>query len=235
MQKQFRVELEKEQLIFSAAHFITFADVDGNVICEQLHGHNYRVCCEVVGPLNEHGYVVDFIALRNTLAKLVGQLDHQMLIATQHPTIAVSVDDREKDHWGPEKDHWGQANVFIISCTHSISSTTPDQESTAIFPIQLIRVQSMPYRTWPVPRARSPSSRRPSMDRRGLTAYTDFLKHDAQNINAAIRYNSLEHPSRVPPRWSPEYLPNVDIAAGKKARFSPCRINQRGLTLLILF
>ena len=34
-------------------------------------------------------------------------------------------------------DHWGQANVFIISCTHSISSTTPDQESTAIFPIQL--------------------------------------------------------------------------------------------------
>ena len=95
MQKQFRVELEKEQLIFSAAHFITFADVDGNVICEQLHGHNYRVYCEVVGPLNEHGYVVDFIALRNTLAKLVGQLDHQMLIATQHPTIAVSVDDRE--------------------------------------------------------------------------------------------------------------------------------------------
>ena len=51
-------------------------------------------------------------------------------------------------------DHWGQANVFIISCTHSISSTTPDQESTAIFPIQLIRVQSIPYRTWPVPKAR---------------------------------------------------------------------------------
>ena len=52
-------------------------------------------------------------------------------------------------------DHWGQANVFIISCTHSISSTSPDQESTSIFPIQLIKVQSMPYRTWPVPRARS--------------------------------------------------------------------------------
>ena len=56
-----------------------------------------------------------------------------------------------------KKDHWGQANVFIISCTHSISSTTPDQESTAIFPIQLIRVQSMPYRTWPVPSARRPA------------------------------------------------------------------------------
>ena len=52
------------------------------------------------------------------------------------------------------RDHWGQANVFIIGRTHSISSPTPDQENTAIFPIQLKRVQSMPYRTWPVPKAR---------------------------------------------------------------------------------
>ena len=95
MQNQFRVVLEKEQLIFSAAHFITFADADGNVICEQLHGHNYRVRCEVIGSLNEHGYVVDFIALRDTLAKLVGELDHQMIVATEHPTISVSADDRE--------------------------------------------------------------------------------------------------------------------------------------------
>ena len=94
MQNQFRVELEKEQLIFSAAHFITFADADGNVICEQLHGHNYRVRCTVAGSLSEHGYVVDFIALRDTLAKLVGELDHQMIIATKHPTIVVTADER---------------------------------------------------------------------------------------------------------------------------------------------
>ena len=67
---------------------------------------------------------------------------------------------------GRSEEHWGQANVFIISCTHLISSTTPDQENTAIFPIQRIRVQSMPYRTWPVPRARSAP--------RGTTAGVDF-------------------------------------------------------------
>ena len=45
----------------------------------------------------------------------------------------------------------------MIKCTHSISSTTPDQENTAIFRIQQIRVQGKPYRTWPVPRALSTS------------------------------------------------------------------------------
>ncbi len=82
----YRVSLEKEQLVFSAAHFITFA---GN-ICERLHGHNYRVKCEVHGALDENEYVVDFIALRDTLAAIVGDLDHRMLLPTNHPTIRVT-------------------------------------------------------------------------------------------------------------------------------------------------
>ena len=39
MSVNFWVRLCKENLVFSAAHFITFA---GNT-CERLHGHNYRV------------------------------------------------------------------------------------------------------------------------------------------------------------------------------------------------
>ncbi|MEZ6096635.1 MAG: 6-pyruvoyl tetrahydropterin synthase family protein [Pirellulaceae bacterium] len=89
-QELFSVDLEKEQLNFSAAHFITF----GDNICESIHGHNYRVRCRVVGPLNEHGYVVDFIALRDRLAELTTQLDHHVLLPMNHPTISVSA---EKD------------------------------------------------------------------------------------------------------------------------------------------
>ena len=85
MNRRFAVHLEKEQLIFSAAHFITF----GDNVCERLHGHNYRVACEVVGPLNVQGYVIDFIALRDELARLVGQLDHHVLLPTLHPAIQV--------------------------------------------------------------------------------------------------------------------------------------------------
>lgn len=82
----FKTRLLKEALVFSAGHFITF---NGN-ICERLHGHNWRVQCEVCGDVDENGYVFDFIALRDTLAELVAALDHRMLLPANHPTITVS-------------------------------------------------------------------------------------------------------------------------------------------------
>ena len=81
MSESYHVELTKDTLVFSAAHFITF---NGNV-CERLHGHNWRVKAEVHGPLDENHYVVDFIALRDTLAGICAQLDHHMLLPTEHP------------------------------------------------------------------------------------------------------------------------------------------------------
>jgi 6-pyruvoyltetrahydropterin/6-carboxytetrahydropterin synthase len=88
---RYRVLLQKEQLVFSAAHFITFA---GDT-CECLHGHNYGVKAEVVGPLDENQYVVDFIAFRDNLAQIVQQLDHHVLLPTQHPLIQVREDGQE--------------------------------------------------------------------------------------------------------------------------------------------
>jgi 6-pyruvoyltetrahydropterin/6-carboxytetrahydropterin synthase len=87
--EQFHVRILKESLIFSAAHFITFA---GN-ICERLHGHNYKVAAEVFGPLDENQYVVDFIAVRDALQAIVARLDHHMLLPTEHPRIKVTADD----------------------------------------------------------------------------------------------------------------------------------------------
>lgn len=91
MTESYRVSLEKEQLVFSAAHFITF---NGNV-CERLHGHNYRVKCQVSGPLDENSYVVDFIALRDALQSIVADLDHRVLLPTRHPMIKVVRDETE--------------------------------------------------------------------------------------------------------------------------------------------
>lgn len=88
---QFRVELQKEQLVFSSAHFITFA----GDICECLHGHNYGVRAEVTGPLDENQYVIDFIAFRDSLAAIVKRLDHHVLLPTTHPLIRVQPDDKE--------------------------------------------------------------------------------------------------------------------------------------------
>ena len=85
MPETYHVRVTKDYLVFSAAHFITY---NGN-ICERLHGHNYRVAAEVFGPLDENQYVVDFIALRDALRAITGELDHHMLLPTQHPLIAV--------------------------------------------------------------------------------------------------------------------------------------------------
>jgi len=81
----FRVQLQKEQLVFSSAHFITFA----GDICECLHGHNYGLRAEVEGSLDENRYVVDFIAFRDALALLVKQLDHHVLLPTKHSMILI--------------------------------------------------------------------------------------------------------------------------------------------------
>lgn len=91
MSERYRVRLDKEYHVFSAAHFITF---NGDV-CEQLHGHNYRVAVEIEGPLDENSYVVDFIALRDALKSLTDQLDHRMLLPTEHPRIRVQADQQQ--------------------------------------------------------------------------------------------------------------------------------------------
>lgn len=88
MPEVYRVRLTKDYLVFSAAHFITF---NGGV-CERLHGHNYRVSVEVFGPLDENHYVIDFIALRDTLRRIVLELDHYVLLPTDHPLIRVTAD-----------------------------------------------------------------------------------------------------------------------------------------------
>ena len=88
---KFRVRVTKDHLVFSAAHFITF---NGN-ICERLHGHNWRTAVELTGPLDENRYVFDFIALRDAMQKIVGELDHHVLLPTKHAQIRVHSDERE--------------------------------------------------------------------------------------------------------------------------------------------
>ena len=72
--ESYKVQVTKDYLVFSAAHFITY----NNDVCERLHGHNYRVTAEVCGPLDENHYVIDFIALRDALHRIVLELDHHL-------------------------------------------------------------------------------------------------------------------------------------------------------------
>ena len=83
---EFHVRIAGDDLVFSAAHFITLA----GGMCERLHGHTYRVAAEVYGPLNDCRYVVDFLVLQDALKGIVAGLNHRVLLPTQHPAIRVS-------------------------------------------------------------------------------------------------------------------------------------------------
>lgn len=85
MPESFKVRIAKVEHVFSAAHFITFA---GH--CERLHGHNYHVAAELAGPLDADSLVVDFLALREILSKVTHDLDHYVLLPTEHPNIHVT-------------------------------------------------------------------------------------------------------------------------------------------------
>ena len=99
----YRVRLEKEHHVFSAAHFITFA----RNVCERLHGHNYRVAVEVAGPLDENQYVIDFIALRDELKAITDEFDHRMLLPSGHPLIRVTAGDAEVEAvFTPDGRRW---------------------------------------------------------------------------------------------------------------------------------
>ena len=85
MSESYSVRIAKAEHVFSAAHFITF---DGH--CERLHGHNYHVAAEIFGPLDEDYLVVDFLAVRDELQQIANELDHYVLLPTEHRQIRVT-------------------------------------------------------------------------------------------------------------------------------------------------
>lgn len=81
-----KVLIERGNLGFSAAHFITF---DAHT-AEPLHGHNYGVRVEVNGELNEESYVLDFLALKNITREICKTLDHQFLLPRRSKHLEIT-------------------------------------------------------------------------------------------------------------------------------------------------
>jgi len=86
------IEIDKEYLKFSSAHFLIF----GDGTAERLHGHNYRVYCEVDAALDPHGLVIDFIEVKPVIRELCDWLDEHWLVPGEHPELEVrDLPDRE--------------------------------------------------------------------------------------------------------------------------------------------
>jgi 6-pyruvoyltetrahydropterin/6-carboxytetrahydropterin synthase len=85
----FSVSVAKDYLVFSSAHFITFAGHR----CEGLHGHNYRARATVEGALDEETwFVFDFVVLKHLMKELCDEIDHKVLLPTESAKVQVTED-----------------------------------------------------------------------------------------------------------------------------------------------
>lgn len=114
----FRIEISKEYIGFSSAHFITFKGK-----CERLHGHNYQVWVEIEGELTEDGYVFDFTELKQIAKAECDALDHRVLLATENPRIEVRrADGAIFAGYGAQRYQFPEQDVALLP----ISNTTAE-------------------------------------------------------------------------------------------------------------
>lgn len=84
-----RIEIAKEYLHFSAAHFTIFSATER----ERLHGHNFFVAAKVKSEIGPNGLCFDYNELKDKLRALCEQYDEYMLIPADSPHLKVTEDE----------------------------------------------------------------------------------------------------------------------------------------------
>lgn len=81
-----RIEVHKESMKFSAAHFTIFSATDR----ERLHGHNFRVLAMIEAPVGENGMCFSYGELKDRLRALCAELDEYMLLPGHSPYLEIA-------------------------------------------------------------------------------------------------------------------------------------------------
>ena len=83
------IEVAKEYLKFSAAHFTIFTATER----ERLHGHNYSVSARVTAEVDDNGLCFSYGELKSRMRALCEALDEYTIIAAESPHLQVSEQD----------------------------------------------------------------------------------------------------------------------------------------------
>ena len=86
MESEFAVHVAKENLKFSAAHFIAYPGFR-----EPLHGHNYQVGVRVEGSLAATGYVIDFGLIKRIVKEIVDGIDERTIIPAKSDCLTIDL------------------------------------------------------------------------------------------------------------------------------------------------
>lgn len=85
------LHLAKQNFKFSSAHFLIFDDQKA----EMLHGHNYQVKVDVVGPppseFQDEGYFIDFNVLKKQIKARLDVWDEHILLPALHKDMKYKI------------------------------------------------------------------------------------------------------------------------------------------------
>lgn len=84
MKPEFAIHVIKENLKFSAAHFIAYPGFR-----EPLHGHNYQVGVRVEGTLAPTGYVIDFGLIKKITREIVDRIDERTIVPERSDCLRI--------------------------------------------------------------------------------------------------------------------------------------------------
>ena len=83
------IEIQKEYLHFSAAHFTIFSATER----ENLHGHNFQVQATLEGNIGDDGLCFDYNEVKSRLKTLCEELDERVLLPEQSPYLTIAQDE----------------------------------------------------------------------------------------------------------------------------------------------
>jgi dihydroneopterin triphosphate aldolase (PTPS-III) / 6-pyruvoyltetrahydropterin synthase len=111
----FSIHVAKENLKFSAAHFIAYPGFR-----EPLHGHNYQVGIKVEGRLAANGYVLDFGLIKKLTRQIVERLDEHTIIPAQSDCLEIRQQDGQVNVvYEGDRFVFPAADVALLPIMHS--------------------------------------------------------------------------------------------------------------------
>lgn len=85
LQPTTRIEVFKEGMKFSAAHFTIFSATER----ERLHGHNFSVYAMIEAPVGDNGMCFSYVELKDRLRALCATLDEYMVLPADSPYLVI--------------------------------------------------------------------------------------------------------------------------------------------------
>jgi 6-pyruvoyl-tetrahydropterin synthase len=111
----FSIHVTKENLKFSAAHFIAYPGFR-----EPLHGHNYQVGVRLEGRLADSGYVLDFGLIKKITKEIADRLDERTIIPADSDCLTIERSGNELSvNYGQDRFTFPFSDVAILPIAHS--------------------------------------------------------------------------------------------------------------------